>query len=113
MLLSLGILALALTSAAAFLQLTALMEAGSPGVGVPLLSRIIREVAPVIYNVLVLLPLGTGFYYRQLGFLSIMHPLPGGWVLFFSIFLTLVLSIQVLRESLRRMADLWDGMEIK
>jgi len=69
--------------------------------------------ATFLYGPLFLLPLAIAFYYRQIALFSFMHALPQPVAMAPAILLTVALATAVTWLSLRRMAAVWQGMEIK
>jgi hypothetical protein len=112
LILSLGLMLFVASSAAAVFQLTSLLEISALGKEVPLLARVGRELAPVCYSALVLLPAAVGYCYQDLGALSFMHAWPRDAVVSLSVLLTLLLAVFALVQSLRSMNGIWQAIEI-
>lgn len=110
--LSLGLMLFVLPSSAGIFQLTSLLGSSAVGRQAPLLARMVRDLAPVLYGALVLLPAAVGYGYQRVAALSFMHAWPRELVLPLSVLLTVLLAVVALTQSLRLMNLTWQALEI-
>ena len=113
MLLSLVLMFFVIASLAAVNQISSLLSVGTHGERIPLLTRLLRDLVPLLYIPLALLPMLLGSYYRSLGFLSFLHALPPGHVLAGAALLSALIMALIWWAAMSQTKKLWANLEIR